>query len=434
MSFARAVRAVAATSVLAVAVGLVTTTSAEASGKPAPGPTGLAAAATAHPGGGYDVAASWDPTANATGYKVAITKNGATLVSTTVKTTTWTPTVASTPGDAFLVVRAVVAKKPGRPTSFGFVLPDITAPTGSFATSKVDATLTGTITQTDLADDSGTAGVTRTVDWGDGGAAEAWTTGTTIDHVYSTIGRYVPTVTLSDAAHNSVTYTLGPIVLGDVTQPTGTVTVTPPSAWATLTHVVVTPSSLADDYTPGDKVAVAVAWGDGATSDSSGSAPLDHVYAAAGVYDVSATLTDESGNATALVPVQVTVTADSVGPVVRFVLPKSKHSVRAFRTLKGKATDTGGTGVAKVTVKAVEKRGTAWYGYNARSRTWLKASSKAKAYGRARAAVVTTTSNHVWTVTLRGLRKGTLVYRVFAKDKVANKSATITHQAALTRR
>ena len=60
MSFARAVRAVAATSVLAMAVGVVTTTSAEA--KPTrPGiVTGLHAAATEPVIGTYRVSIDWN--------------------------------------------------------------------------------------------------------------------------------------------------------------------------------------------------------------------------------------------------------------------------------------------------------------------------------------------------------------------------------------
>ncbi|MFZ2012424.1 MAG: hypothetical protein WAV00_01210 [Nocardioides sp.] len=146
------------------------------------------------------------------------------------------------------------------------------------------------------------------------------------------------------------------------------------------------------------------------------------------------TITDEAGNHTELTLAAVTVKVDSVGPRVKLVLPKNKHSVRAFRTIKGKATDTGGTGVKNVTVKAIEKRGTFWYGYNAKTKTWLKAATKTKALAKARVAVVRTNSRHVWAVTLKGLRKGTLVYRAFAKDKVANKSATLTHTATLTRR
>ncbi len=433
MSFARAVRAVAATSVLAVAVGLVTTTSAEAAGKPAPGPTGLAATATAHPGGGYDVAASWDATANATGYKVAITKGGATLASATVKTTTWTPTVTSTPGPASLSVRAVVSKKPGRPSSFGFVLPDVTAPTGTYTSTWDDPSKTATITETALSDDSGSAGVTRTVAWGDG-ATSPWTSGTTIDHVYAALGRYTATVTLEDAAHNQAVIDVPTIVIGDSVPPTGSFAIGGTAAWATLTPVTITQTTLIDDNSPTGAITRSVDWGDGTVADWTADAPLTHVYAVAGTFAPVVTMTDEAHNSAQATLDAVTVTVDSTGPVVRFVLPKSKHSVRAFRTLKGKATDTGGTGVSKVTVKAVEKRGTAWYGYNARTKTWVKASSKARAYGRARAAIVTTTSSHVWTVTLQGLRKGTLVYRAFAKDLVANKSATVSHQATLTRR
>jgi hypothetical protein len=145
-------------------------------------------------------------------------------------------------------------------------------------------------------------------------------------------------------------------------------------------------------------------------------------------------MTDEAHNSAQATLATVTVKVDSVGPVVKFVLPTSKHSVRAFKTLKGKATDKGGTGVRNVTVKAVEKRGTAWYGYNAKTQRWIKTGTRTKAFSAARAMVVKTGARHIWTAKLSGLRKGTLVYRAFAKDKVANKSATLTHKATLTRR
>jgi hypothetical protein len=433
MSFARAVRAVAATSVLAMAVGVVTTTSAQAAGKPAPGPTGLAATVTAHPGGGYDVATSWNAVASATGYRVALTKGGATLSTATVKTTTWSPTVTSTPGNASLSVRAVLGKKPGRASTLTVPLPDDTAPTGAFTSVWDDPTKTATITQSALDDDSGAAGVTRTVTWGDG-ASSPWASGTTIDHVYPALGRYTPTVTLEDAAHNQAVVDVPAIVIGDKVAPTGSFALGGTSAWATLTTVAVTQATLADDNSPLANITRTVDWGDGTVADWTGSAPLTHVYAVAGSFAPVVTMTDEAHNSAQATLDTVTVTVDSVGPVVRFVLPKSKHSVRAFTTLKGKATDTGGTGVSKVTVKAVEKRGTAWYGYNAKTKRWVKASSKTRAYGRARAAVVSTGARHLWTVKLSGLRKGTLVYKAFARDRVKNKSATISHQATLTRR
>ena len=48
---------------------------------------------------------------------------------------------------------------------------------------------------------------------------------------------------------------------------------------------------------------------------------------------------------------------------MKLTLPKPKHSVKAWRTLRGKATDAG-TGVKSVWLKAV-KRGATWFGYNA---------------------------------------------------------------------
>ena len=62
-------------------------------GRPLPKPTGLAASVDAHPGGTYDVSASWDVSAGATSYRVTLTKGGTTLASKTVTTNAWSPTV-----------------------------------------------------------------------------------------------------------------------------------------------------------------------------------------------------------------------------------------------------------------------------------------------------------------------------------------------------
>ena len=114
-------------------------------------------------------------------------------------------------------------------------------------------------------------------------------------------------------------------------------------------------------------------------------------------------------------------------------MPTSRHSLTAWKTLRGKAVDTG-TGVKKVSLRAVEKRGSAWYGYNATTKKWLKASTQTKAFGRSKAFSLTTDAQDRWSATLAGLRKGTLVYKVRAKDRVGNKSKALTHQATLTRR
>ena len=53
-------------------------------------------------------------------------------------------------------------------------------------------------TQTSLTDEGPISSVTRSVNWGDGTAAEPWTTGDTINHLYAADGLYRPTVTLTD--------------------------------------------------------------------------------------------------------------------------------------------------------------------------------------------------------------------------------------------
>ena len=143
----------AATVVAAVlAVGTLGATAAEA--KPAPAPTGLAATVSGHQNGSFDVAASWNAVANATSYRVALTKGGATLSSATVNTTSWKPTVTTTPGNASLSVRALVGKRPGRTATRTVPLPDVVAPQGSYTSTWDNNTGDATITEDALTDNS----------------------------------------------------------------------------------------------------------------------------------------------------------------------------------------------------------------------------------------------------------------------------------------
>jgi hypothetical protein len=274
------------------------------------------------------------------------------------------------------------------------------------------------------------------VNWDDGGPTQAWTTGTTLNHTYPlTAQRYVPTVTLEDAAHNSRVVHVPAVVINDLTAPTGTFAVTPASAWAKLTQVTLTQSALSDNWSPQAKITRSVDWGDGtpATAWTTG-ATLSHVYTVGGSFTPKVTITDEAQNAAQIATSAVVVHVDSAAPVVRLLLPRThKHSVRAWRTLRGKATDTAGTGVKVVALRIVEKRGTRWYGYRPATHTWVKASTMAKAFARSRALSRRTNSLHRWSARVAGLRKGTLVYRVKATDNVGNTSRTLTHRAALTK-
>jgi hypothetical protein len=439
MHVMRTFRMSAAVLAATLTVGALGTGAAEA-GKPLPKPTGLAATVTPHPGDTYDVAASWDVSANATAYKVALTKGGTTLVSTKVATNSWSATVTTTPGDATLSVRAVAGRKPGRPATFSVTLPDVTAPSGSFSAASDNSTGEAVITQDALSDDSGASQVTRTVDWGDGSAAEVWAPGaTTIDHAYTLTPvqevRFPATVTVEDAAHNQAVVDVVPApVFNDHTAPTGSFSVSPAAAWARFTKVVLTQTALNDDRTPDGLITRSVDWGDGTTTNWTGTGAAKHVYTTVGTRTPNVVLTDEAGNSSAPISTSaVVVTADTVRPKVTLVRPRPQHSVKAWKTLHGKATDAG-TGVKSVSVKAVEKRGRTWYAYNAATTTWVKAATKAKALAKTKAIVSTPNARHRWSAKLVGLRKGTLIVKVRATDHVKNRSVVLSRKASLTAR
>jgi hypothetical protein len=433
MFAARTLRTSSAVLAALVAAGTIGTAPAMA-GKPPPAPTGLTASAIAHADESYDVTATWNAVGSATSYRVSLTKGGTTLSSTTVTTPSWTPTVSTTPGTASVSVRAVVGRRPGKTATTSVVLLDVTAPQGSYSSVWNNDTGVATITEDSLSDNSPVSGVTRKVDWNDGSpVVEDWT-GTPLDHTYSlTQARYVPTVTLEDAAHNQKVVDVPAVVIKDIAAPTGTFSLAPSTAWALLTTVTVTPLTLVDNWTPPEHVSGQVFWGDGSSDTFTGLTPVTHVYTTGGSRTPTVRLSDEAHNLSGdLSTSAVIVSVDKTGPTVKLTLPSARHSVKAWKTLRGTATDAG-TGVKNVWLKAVEKRRSGWFGYNAVTHTWVKAATKKKAFSKAKPIVRTTNAQHQWTARLAKLAKGTLVYKVRATDLVGNRSATITRTATLTK-
>jgi hypothetical protein len=434
MNVVRTFRLLAGGLTASLLIGAFGTAAAEAKPTKPGGLTHLTATATPAAAGTYTVASSWDPAAGATKYRVTVTKGGATLASATVISPSWSPTITSAPGTASLAVTPVAVHRKGATSSLSFALADVTAPQGTFTSSWTGTH--ATITQQALSDDSGTSGITRAVAWGDG-TTVPWTSGTTLNHTYAALGRYLPTVTLKDAAGNTRVVAVPAIVIGDTTAPTGTFSAGPIKAWAAFTAVTVTQSALHDDFSPADHITQSVNWGDGtAPTDWTGTTSVTHVYATAGSFTPVVTITDEAHNAASPISTSpVVVSADTASPVVKLLLPKThKKSVRAWKTLRGTASDTPGVGVKQVSLRAVEKRGTRWYAYKAATKTWVRAATKAKAFAKAGALAMTTSASHGWAGKLVGLKRGTLVYKVSATDQVANVSAVLTHKATLTRR
>ena len=430
MTLPRLVTVTSALLGLVLSVGTLGTT-ASAAPPVRPGPiANLTLSATAAAGGGYTVTSGWTAATNATSYRVLLTSNGTTVASVTQTAPPWTATLNLAANSQLQVtVTPVADKRTGTAASTVYTLPDLAPPVGTFtvSTSGMDAT----ITQTALSDDATPAAqIKRSVSWGDSSPAQVWQSGTTLAHNYGALGRYVPTVTLTDAAGNAVTLTLKAAVFGDSASPVANFASGPPSAIASWTTVNLNQESLTDNYTPTALVERTVSWGDGATEAWKAGTTLTHVYAVAGTFTPTVVTLDEAGNSSKTAADAITVTVDSAGPDVTIAKPRAAAKVRSWRTVKGTAKDVG-VGVSAVAVAAVQKRGTAWFAYSATTKKWTKAGTKGKAWKKA-VAVAGTLDKAAWSARLSGLRKGKLLLRASASDHLGNASRLVARAAKLT--
>lgn len=394
---------------------------------------GLSASVSAA-SGAYRLTASWSALSGAAAYDASVTNAaGAVLASARVASPPWGVNVTGTPGTNLKVTVTPVPlerKKRGMPADVIVNLPDVNGPTGAFtvSTSGQDAT----ITQQSLSDDATpAASISRIVNWGDGSAAQTWSAGTTITHNYATLGRFVPSIRLADASGNATTVVLKAAVFGDTVAPAGNYSVAPTSAaFARWTKVTMSLLSLNDNYSPAEFIERSVAWGDGSVEKWTAGTPLTHTYSTGGTYAPAVVMVDEAGNSSRADLAPVVVTVDSTGPAVKVAAVKSAR-VAKWRTVRGSVADTG-VGAAQVALVAIEKRGSRWYSYNAGTRTWTGAKSKAKAWKAAKPALAVPAAGQ-WKVGLSGLRTGTLKVRATGTDNVGNRSAVVGASKKLTK-
>ena len=186
--------------------------------------------------------------------------------------------------------------------------------------------------------------------------------------------------------------------------------------------------------TPDNKIARTVDWGDGTSADWATGTTLTHVYKSHGTFTPRVTLTDQAGNSSA--------------PIASS--PSRSRSTRRPRSsssgCRGTSTPSrrGRPCAARPRTRAPASRrsrcrssrsaAATWYGYNAKTHRWIKAATKAKAFAKQQDAPAKIDAQHRWSAKLAHLRKGTLVYKVWATDEVKNRSATVTHKASLTHR
>ncbi|GAA1971048.1 hypothetical protein GCM10009798_34800 [Nocardioides panacihumi] len=425
---------------LGLAIGVPA--AAEAKGKPIrpSAPTDLAIGTVTMSGTSYVVPATWKAGANTTSFQASVLAGTTVLAQANLTATSWAPHVTAKAGTTIKVqIVGVYGKFKGPASSASAVLPDVTAPAGSYNATwaaPASSTLPVTFNQVSLTDDvSAPAAITVSVDFGDG------TTATNpvfpLVHDYTvTVGeakRYEPTVTLKDAAGNTAPAPVNAVVVFDSTAPTGTVSITPASGWARWTGVTLK-TTATDNLSPAASIKRSIAWGDGTTTVASGDRTLRHVYAVAGSYTPKVTLTDEAvpANSYDALGTAVVVKKDVFGPTVALSLPRAKRkSVRSWKLLAGTARDAQ-TAVKMVRVKAVEKRGAAYYAYVPAQHTWVKVGRKTRAFAKAGYLQVATT--RAWSVRLAKLTKGVLVYRVQAADVMGNLSAVYEHSQKLTTR
>jgi hypothetical protein len=431
-------RMVTTAAVFSVAMVMLSGAAAEARPPTRPGlVTGLSASATIDLGV-YTVDATWNASANTTAYKVSMAGAGGVVFSKATVTDTAYSATTTLPATSLVTVAVtpVNGKRPGKSVSTSLNLPDLTAPTASYSVTPQDSADGKISVNLDsVSDDVSAAGqINQEVDFGDGTpTVNAAATTTSFAHDYGpTKALYYPTVTVSDGAGNVSTYDLTAVV-ADVTPPSGSIAVAPAAAWAKWTKVSVTVSGVSDDLSNPVDVSRTVDWGDGNVTSVVGLSTITHRYRTAGVYEPNVILADQAGNTSAvLTDADVTVTADVVSPKLSLTLPR-RHTDRAaaWSTLRGRASDAQ-SGLRYVHVQAIEKRSRAWFAFNPTKHRWVRAgSTAAAAWKKAGTGKATLGTRHRWSFALKGVTKGTLVFRAVAGDHVGNTSAWKKHSQAI---
>ncbi|GGQ82442.1 hypothetical protein [Couchioplanes azureus] len=294
-----------------------------------------------------------------------------------------------------------------------------TAPEGAhkLSTYRIWPGQTTVLTVLSVSDDrTPPAGITQTIDWGDGSAPQVVAGDVTeIPHSYRTAGTFTPRVILSDGVLTSQAGRQTPGYV-TVSAPVGGYRVKQTSAWAG------TAAGLRH-HASDDTDTVRIWWGDGQSSTVEASlseATAAHVYTKAGTFAVTAAPANEFGVATPQSAGTITVRIDATRPVVTLTKPSTPSKAASWATLRGKAGDTG-TGVRAVHLTAIEKRGSSWYYYT--GTTWVKATSERTAAAKAKVVTITPAASGAWSVKIKGLTKGTVRFSCTAVDRVGNRSA-----------
>lgn len=216
--------------------------------------------------------------------------------------------VAVAPGSHHLVINAWDSNGVLLPQVGEYFTVSAQAPAASLTVSANSGVAPATITATASATDPNVNGTisSYTINWGDGSSTAA----ATGSHTYSAAGTFTVTATVTDNYGKTATATQSLTIT--VSQP-------PTAALALSATTATAPANItasaagSTDPNPGGSITSStIAWGDG-TSSTGPSA--SHTYSNAGIYTVTATVTDNYGM-TAAMSQSVTVTAPTTPPTV----------------------------------------------------------------------------------------------------------------------
>ncbi|MGH3412595.1 MAG: PKD domain-containing protein [Marmoricola sp.] len=250
-------------------------------------------------------------------------------------------------------------------------------------------------------------------------------------HTYKNPGSYTVTLTATNAQGSDAAQgTVGARATSK--PPQGSYTVSPDHSWAGWTKVELVQQALSDNGTPPAKIGRVVDWGDGTQAfDWTSGTRLGHVYDSAGSYRPTVTLTGQAGNKTTVTLPAVTVGVDDIAPTVWLHRPHAVHRVSSWRRLRGTTYDHQ-SGVSRVVVKAMEKRGRHWYAYHPTRHAWVRTANWRGAWRRAGWAQVRPHGQQ-WSTWLSGLHRGRLVLYVTAHDRADNTAKRQHYHYTLTR-
>jgi hypothetical protein len=344
---------------------------------------------------------------------------GPTTTTTTDPTTgpTTTPTTEPTPTTA--------------PTTAPTTPADTTAPVGSF---KVNASAfwigqVVSLTQVGVADNgvADPATVTRVLTWGDGTSTTLRAGQGAVTKRFGKVGRFTTTLTLTDAA-------------GNKTVKSSAITVTSPAkvkiSKAAVWHgerFNVTFSSV-----PSGTTKIVLIYGDGSRYKlKPKNQTIPSVYdrragtqttMPAGPVTLTAVYTNRLGDTSPIVIGRVTIRKDSWKPKVSISKPKRAERVSSWKTVRGTASDKG-SGLQFVFVAPMRVTGNKLYCYT-KGKTWIRVSNDAQLD---RCGVYVRVVKGKWSLSLKGLKKGSFSVAAIAVDWADRTSSIAERSKKLTR-